>query len=359
MKIATVVGTRPELIRLSRIIPKLDLCFEHDLIHTGQNFDSNLKDVFFKELAIRKPNFSYELQSGDIGFRLSQIFLRFGNYIATQKPDALLVLGDTFSGLVSLIARHSGVPVIHMEAGNRAFSEELPEEINRKVIDNCSDLLMPYTEQSEKNLLAEGFSSSKIWISGNPIFEVMENYRNQWEFRSQETFDKPYILATVHRAEGVDSQVRLIGILDGLSLSAKKLHADVVLTTHPRLRDKLAGRESVWPMIKFIEPLSFFAFMKMQSNALVIATDSGTVQEEACILGVPCVTLREVTERPETINCGANVLAGYNAIKISEAISSQSLKNRASWQIPEGYEILDVSDRVVTKISSFMGKESN
>jgi UDP-N-acetylglucosamine 2-epimerase (non-hydrolysing) len=354
MKLVTVVGTRPELIRLSRIIPKLDLEFEHELVHTGQNFDANLKEIFFKELSIRPPDFSFEIESGNIGVRLSQIFHEFGVYLAKSKPEALLVLGDTFSGLVALVARHSGIPVIHMEAGNRAFSRELPEETNRKVIDNCSDLLMPYTVGSSENLLAEGFNEDLIWVSGNPIYEVINFYRDLWEKLPQDKLSKPYVLATVHRAEGVDDEARLFGILDGLDRSGNELECDVFLSTHPRLRDKLAGRDKSWPNIQFIEPLGFFEFMKMQSQALVVATDSGTVQEEACILGVPCVTLREVTERPETISCGANVLAGYDSQRITDLMRSQSQLKRASWKIPEGYEVLDVSDQVVNKILAFL-----
>ena len=359
MKLVTVVGTRPELIRLSRIIPKLDLEFEHELVHTGQNFDTNLKEVFFKELSIRPPDISLEIQDGNIGVRLSQIFSEFGNYLSKSNPDALLVLGDTFSGLVALVARHSGVPVIHMEAGNRAFSKELPEETNRKVIDNCADLLMPYTVESSKNLLAEGFNEKAIWVSGNPIFEVIQNYKQLWENVKLENLSNPYILATVHRAEGVDNETRLVGILDGLNSSAVEMNCSIFLSTHPRLRDKLAGRENLWPKIQFIEPLGFFAFMKMQSQALVVATDSGTVQEEACILGVPCVTLREVTERPETISCGANVLAGYDSKRITDSIRSQSQLKRASWKIPDGYEVADVSDRVLNKIVTFLTKSES
>jgi len=356
MKLVTVVGTRPELIRLSRIIPKLDLEFDHHLVHTGQNFDINLREIFFKELSLRAPEVSLQLQEGTIGSRITQIFGDFSGYISKEKPDALLVLGDTFSGLVALVARQSGIPVIHMEAGNRAFSKELPEETNRKVIDNCSDLLMPYTAESRDNLLNEGFQESVIWVSGNPIYEVIESYREYWEKTELEELTKPFILATVHRAEGVDNEIRLTGILDGLNSSAIEMNCDVFLSTHPRLRDKLAGREKKWPKIKFINPLGFFEFMKMQSQALVVATDSGTVQEEACILGVPCVTLREVTERPETISCGANVLAGYNAKKIRDSINSQSRLQRGSWRIPDGYEVPDVSTRVVNKIASFLSE---
>jgi len=356
MKLVTVVGTRPELIRLSRIIPKLDLEFEHHLVHTGQNFDENLREIFFKDLSLRAPDVSLQLQEGSIGSRLSQIFADFSSYVSKEKPDALLILGDTFSGLVALVARLSGIPVIHMEAGNRAFSYELPEETNRKVIDNCSDLLMPYTEESRNNLLKEGFNQSAIWVSGNPIYEVIESYRGHWEKIEIEELVHPFILATVHRAEGVDNEKRLAGILDGLNSSAIEMNCNVFLSTHPRLRDKLAGRENLWPKIKFIKPLGFFEFIKMQSHALVVATDSGTVQEEACILGVPCVTLREVTERPETISCGANVLAGYDSKKITDLMRSQSQLKRASWKIPEGYEVPDVSARVVNKMVSFLSK---
>lgn len=339
MKVLTIAGTRPEWIRLSRVIPKLDSLCDHVVVDTGQNYDVNLRDVFFKELGIRKPN--YRLKAiGTFGQQLGVLAPALEEIIRTEKPDAFLVLGDTNSSLGAIIAKRMGVRVFHMEAGNRCFDERVPEEINRRIIDHSSDILMPYTERSRQNLLDEGIPSKNIYVTGNPIYEVLNHYADKIVFPDA-SFTGGYYLVTLHRAENVDSPLRLMKIVSALNALDKM----VLWPVHPRTRSKL-GKYQLSRKIKLLSPAGFLEFVGLYKEAYCVLTDSGTVQEECAIIGKPVVTLRDSTERPETLEVGSNVIAGCEVDDIMRGITV-ALSSKG--EIPVDYDIDNVSD-VVAKI---------
>lgn len=312
MKVMTVLGTRPEIIRLCRVIERLDRGCEHVLVHTGQNFDPRLSTVFFEELGVRAPDVALEARGG-FAEQVGAILTGVDAVLERERPDRVLILGDTNSGLAALVARRRGLPVYHMEAGNRCFDDRVPEEINRRVIDHCSDVLLPYTERSRQNLLREGIPPHRVFVTGNPIFEVLEHYREPIAASAalERLGVEPggFFLATLHRAENVDSPARLNAILEGLRNAAREFGKPVLMSTHPRLLDRLSGHQGD-ARVRFLEPFGFFDFVRLEQAAAAVLSDSGTVQEECTIFGVPAVTLRDATERPETLEHGANLLSG-------------------------------------------------
>jgi len=346
MKIIIICGTRPEIIRLARIIPKLDKICEHTLIHTGQNYDYKLNELFFKELRIRKPDYFMNAK-GTFGEQIGIIMKETETILNKIRPDKLLILGDTNSGLSAYIAERMGIPVYHMEAGNRCWDKEVPEETNRKVIDHTSTYNFPYTEKSRENLLREGINPQTINISGNPIYEVISYYKKEIDkSKILRTIKKEYVLVTLHRSNNIDDSSRFIQILRGLNLIAST-GIKLIVSTHPRTRDKLSKLNiELSDNIKFLEPFGFFDFVKLEQNAKCILTDSGTVQEEACILNIPCVVVRKTTERPETIECGATIVSGIGTYQIAESYK-YAIKMYKGWQIPKEYLYDDVSDRII------------
>ena len=351
-KILTILGTRPEVIRLSRIIPKLDKLCEHTLVHTGQNYDTRLNDIFFSELKIRQPDIFMGSKTGDFGEQIGLMFQKIEELIIKQKPNKVLILGDTNSGLCAIVCERLGIPVYHMEAGNRCFDKRVPEEINRKIIDSISTFNLPYTQLSKENLLKDGVSKNKIFVTGNPIYEVLEYYHEDIEkskiLKTLGLKPKQYFLSTFHRAENVDDHLTLKQIVGGLSIVASTFKQPVICSVHPRTMDKIKK----WtvhaddPNVKFCEPFGLFDFVKLEKNAQCIISDSGTVAEESCIVGVPNVIIRNSTERPEVIECGSNMLAGTSASDISRCVKIM-VDMEPEWDTPEGYGIRDVSDRVV------------
>jgi len=348
VRVITLFGTRPEIIRLSQVIKKLDLFCEQVLIHTGQNYDPNLSDIFFQELDLRPPDIHLGIQPANFADQIGQILSRSGEVLAREHPDRLLVLGDTNSGLAAIMAARLGIPVYHMEAGNRCYDDRVPEEINRRIIDHCSTVLMPYTHRSKENLLREGIERQRIFVIGNPIYEVLATYREQIE--ASDILDrlglcpKTFFLATLHRAENVDSPARLEKILHGLSLVAEAYQEPMIVSLHPHTADRLSNLEP--QSMRLLKPLGFFDFVKLEQNARCVLSDSGTVQEECCIFGVPNVTLRDVTERAETIEVGSNILTGADMI-LQSVIIALGLSH--SWSPPSEYLEPHVS-RTVVKI---------
>ena len=338
----TVFGTRPEIIRLSRIIPLLDASADHVLVHTGQNFHPGLSNVFFDELKVRQPDVFLDVKAGSFGQQIGILLERIEPLLLEQRPDRLLVLGDTNSGLVSIVAGRLGIPVYHMEAGNRCYDDRVPEEINRRVIDHSSSVLLPYTHRSKENLLHEGIDRSRIFVTGNPIKQVIDHYEPQID--SSDIITRlglepgKYFLVTMHRAENVDEEGLLRGLVDALSQVHVQHGLPVVCSLHPRTRSKIrrfrididrAG-------FKVLEPLGFFDFMNLERDAFCILSDSGTVQEEACLLGKPNVTIRDVTERPETIEAGSNMLSGLVPDRIVEAVALVTSED-IDWVPPAEY----------------------
>lgn len=350
MKVMTILGTRPEIIRLSRIIPKLDEYCEHILVNTRQNYDRQLNDIFFKDLGLREPDHSFETHTiGGILTCTEQVL--YQHYIVhDSKPDKVLILGDTNSGLSALIAKRMGIPVYHMEAGNRCYDDIVPEEVNRRVIDHCSDVLMPYTNRSRDNLLSEGISHNRIYVTGNPINEVVQYY-NDKILRSKVLNElkltaKSYFLTTVHRAETVEDRDKLSSLVFTMSKLVEEYEIPLIFSVHPRTKQKMKEWDISSDNITFHEPFGFFDFTQLELNAKCVITDSGTVQEECCIYNVPSVTVRDVTERPETIEAGSNILAGTDYSKISDTVKLV-LQNNKHWQPPQEYLVSDVSDRVL------------
>jgi UDP-N-acetylglucosamine 2-epimerase (non-hydrolysing) len=316
MQVMIVAGTRPEFIRLSLVLRRFaELGVIHILVHTGQNFDPLLSDVFFAELGLPAPDEYLDVRAETVGQQIGQIVARTEDALRRHRPDALLVLGDTNSGLSAIAAARMNIPIFHMEAGNRCFDWRVPEEKNRRLIDHISDWLLPYTSRSREYLLAEGVHATKIFVSGNPILDVLEAYRGLWEASTAlsdcgVTADK-YILVTAHREETVDFPERLRVVCAGLNLVADRLDMAVVWSVHPRTRPKLAELDLVLDSrIQLREPFGFGDFVALEAGARCVVTDSGTVQEECSLLHVPAVTCRETTERPETVECGSNVLSG-------------------------------------------------
>jgi UDP-N-acetylglucosamine 2-epimerase (non-hydrolysing) len=341
MKIITILGTRPEIIRLSGVIRLLDQHADHILAHTGQNYDGRLSQIFFDELGVRDPDVFMGVRADGFAGQIGQILERSEALFLQHRPDRLLILGDTNSGMAALVARRLGIPVYHMEAGNRCYDDRVPEEVNRRVIDHSSSILLPYTQRSRENLLREGFATDHVYVTGNPIGEVIQGAAEK--IQASRVLDEHglqegrYFLVTLHRAENVDIEPRLRGILAALETLATEYDFPMICSLHPRTRSKLEKfgirRESY---IRFVEPLGFLDFVRLEKSAFCILSDSGTVQEEACIFRVPNVTLRDVTERPETLECGSNMLSGADCDSIHRAVRFVT-GGRAGWSIPPEY----------------------
>ncbi|HEY3229488.1 MAG TPA: UDP-N-acetylglucosamine 2-epimerase (non-hydrolyzing), partial [Roseiflexaceae bacterium] len=342
MKVMTLFGTRPEIIRLSQVIKLLDRYCDQTLVHTGQNYDPNLSDIFFSELDLRQPDIHLGIQASVFAEQAGQILARAGEALARIQPDRLLILGDTNSGLAAIVAARMGIPVYHMEAGNRCYDDRVPEEINRRIIDHCSDVLMPYTHRSKENLLREGIERQRIFVTGNPIYEVLQAYAPAVEasvaLERQEVAAGHYFLVTLHRAENVDDPERLERLLHGLSLVADTYDEPMVVSLHPRTADKLA-RAGLTPesrRVRLLQPLGFFDFVNLERHARCVLSDSGTVQEECAIFNVPNITLRDVTERAETIEAGSNILAGAEPQQVLGAVQLV-LGVAPGWRAPAEY----------------------
>ncbi|MCX5783462.1 MAG: UDP-N-acetylglucosamine 2-epimerase (non-hydrolyzing) [Elusimicrobia bacterium] len=351
-KVITILGTRPEIIRLALIIKKLDSLAQHTLIHTGQNYARSLSEIFFRDLGVRKPDYSLGAENRSVGRQVARIIAETEKLLLKIRPDKVLILGDTNSGLSAIIAERLGVPVYHLEAGNRCYDWKVPEEKNRHIIDSISSWALPYTPNSANNLIKEGIDKKRIFVCGNPINEVLRFYNPQIEKSSvmeKLSLSKGgYFLVTAHRSENVDIKERLSSIIAGLNLVQKKHKLPVIVSTHPRTREKLKkfGIKLNNPQIIFCEPFSLFDFVKLEKNARLVLTDSGTVQEESCIFHVPAVTVRDSTERPETVWCKSNIVSGLNPKKILSCADIM-LRRKTNWRLPKGYGDTNVSGKVI------------
>lgn len=351
MKVMTIFGTRPEIIRLSLITKILDQHCEHITVHTGQNYHESLSDIFLRDLEFRSPDEHLGIKSSSFGEQIGLILSRCDEIFEKHKPDKVLILGDTNSALSAIVAARRGIPIFHMEAGNRCYDDRVPEEINRRIIDHSSSFLLPYTERSKENLVREGIERERIFITGNPIKEVLDAFSPQID--SSRALDNlgvqsfEYFLVTFHRSENVDRAERLEKIFRGFAEIAEKFQKKILISTHPRTAEKLNqfGINPASDKINLLDPLGFFDFVKLEKNALAVLTDSGTVQEECAIFGIPNVTLRDVTERPETLECGSNVLSGAETDLILKAVEI-AVSQPASWQAPPEYLVENVAQTV-------------
>lgn len=354
MRVMTILGTRPEIIRLSRIIPQLDEACEHVLVHTGQNFDPSLSDVFFRELGVREPDIALGVRSESFGGQMAQLLGAAEQVLLEVRPDRLLILGDTNSGLAAIVAKRLGIPVYHMEAGNRCYDDRVPEETNRRLIDHASDVLLPYTERSRANLLREGIEGHRVYVTGNPIREVIDAYRNRIDasvvLRTLGLEAGRFFVVTMHRAENVDVPGRLRALATGLRRVQSDHDLPMIVSLHPRTRSRLEsyGIDLDGDHVRLMPPLGFFDFVALEEHAFCVLTDSGTVQEECCILRVPAVTIRDVTERPETLECGSNILSGAEPDRMVTCVRAMSDRSR-DWTVPPEYLAERVS-RVVLQL---------
>jgi UDP-N-acetylglucosamine 2-epimerase (non-hydrolysing) len=354
MKVMTIFGTRPEIIRLSLLMRILDQHCTHITVHTGQNFHESLSDIFIRDLDVRTPDVHLGIRSASFADQAAQILTGVDNALEEHKPDKVLILGDTNSALSAIVAARRGIPVFHMEAGNRCFDDRVPEEINRRIIDHASTILLPYTERSKENLVAEGIERDRIYVTGNPINEVLQGFADKIEASKalEDLHVKPfeYFLVTLHRAENVDLPDRLQQIFDGFAAVSEKFGKEMLVSVHPRTAEKIKefGITTARSNIKLLEPLGFFDFIKLEKNALAVLTDSGTVQEECAIFGVPNVTVRDVTERPETLECGSNIMSGAEPDSIVRSVEL-AIAQPSNWTPPREYLTTNAS-QVVSKI---------
>jgi len=360
--VVTIVGTRPEIIRLSRIIPKLDRTFNHVLVHTGQSMDPMLNDVFFKDLGLRAPDILLDVDTRSLGALLGDTLRKIEPLFLKHKPDAVLILGDTNSAISAVLAKRMHIPVYHMEAGNRSFDENVPEETNRRLVDHVSDFNLPYTEHARRNLLAEGIHPRRIMMSGSPMREVIDHYRFKIE-ESSVLVDlglakDGYFLVSAHRQENVDSPERLRDLLDSLQAIHEEWGLPLLVSTHPRTKKQLEAIPGYKEMrgISFHEPFGFLDYNKLQLNAKCVISDSGTISEESIILGFPTITIRDSIERPEALDAGGivmtglksnNVLAGIKEVLDSAEANVGSSGPCESTGLPPGYEVTDCSSRVL------------
>lgn len=352
MKIMTILGTRPEIIRLSRIIPLLDDLCEHILVHTGQNFDRTLSDIFFTELKLRPPDYLLDCQAQTAMGQIGEILRNCEQVMLKERPDRLLILGDTNSALAALVAKRLRIPVYHMEAGNRCYDDRVPEESNRRIVDHCSDILLPYTERSRANLLREGIDGNRIYVTGNPIGEVLSHYADKivqsQVLQAMGVAAQGYFLVTLHRTENVDDGDRLEKFITALHGLYAEYGLPLICSLHPRTRSQLAKQKKTFAGtgIQIVEPLGLFDFVLLEQNAYCVLSDSGTVQEECCLYKTPNVTLRDVTERPETLEAGSNQLAGCDPAAILRAVQTVLHQGR-NWEPPPEYLVANVSQKVL------------
>jgi UDP-N-acetylglucosamine 2-epimerase (non-hydrolysing) len=355
-RLSTIIGTRPEIIRLQAILSLFDKDFDHRIIHTGQNFDASLSSNFFTELGIRNPDLMLNCSNESLGSFLGDLFPKIEEEFLKNRPDAILILGDTNSSLVAIQARRMGIPVYHLEAGNRSFDINVPEEINRKIVDHCSDFNLCYTEHARRNLIAEGLHPRMIGVIGSPLNEVIKNFSNRLDkshaLKDNNLETSKYFLVSLHRAENVDSEVRLRQIFDTLNAIADKYELPILVSTHPRTRIKLnSAKLAFHELISFHEPFGFIDYLRLQKSAKVVISDSGSVSEESAILGFPAITIRNSIERPEAIESGVLILSGIESNSVLSSIESAIIGKPAA-SIPSEYLITDTAQRVSRFVQS-------
>ena len=362
MKVMTIVGTRPEIIKLSRVISEIDRHMEHVLVHSGQNYDYELNEIFFSELEIRKPDYFLEAVATTVAQTIGNIIAKADDVMDKERPDALLLLGDTNSCLAAIAAKRRKIPIFHMEAGNRCFDLRVPEEINRKIVDHISDINMTYTDHARRYLLAEGLRPETVIKTGSPMKEVLVHHRGQIDnsdvLARLELQSGGYFLVSAHREENIDSEVNFDNLLQTLSAIAERYAKPVIVSTHPRTRKKLEekGRICLDRRIEFLKPLGFPDYVKLQMNAACVISDSGTITEESSILGFPAVTIRQAHERPEGMDEGTLVMCGLEAQTVMESmevVMSQLAGQQKRFRIVEDYNVDNVSQKVLRIILSY------
>ncbi|GAB2779727.1 UDP-N-acetylglucosamine 2-epimerase (non-hydrolyzing) [Nocardioides salsibiostraticola] len=364
MKVMTVVGTRPEIIRLARVIDRLDKTegIEHVLVHTGQNFDYSLNQVFFDDLGLRAPDHYMGVDTSSLGAVLGGVLVGTEKVILEENPGAMLVLGDTNSCIATVMSKRMRIPTYHMEAGNRCFDENVPEETNRRLVDHVADFNLAYTEHARRNLLAEGVQARRILVTGSPMREVLETFRGQID--ASDAVERlglskgEYFLVSAHREENVDLPERLQKLLECLVAVRDRFGKRVVVSTHPRTEKRLEAFNSGLDLsnIDFMEPFGFHDYNKLQLDAACVLSDSGTISEESSLLGFPAITLRDAIERPEALDSGSIIMTGLEVDDVVRAVGIALADGPVVSSYPAGYEVNDTSNRVVRFISSTAGR---
>ncbi len=327
LKVFSIVGTRPEIIRLAAVVKLLDQHVDHRMIHTGQNYDYELNQVFFEELGLRKPDYYLNVDTSSLGHVLGETLIKVEEIFTKERPDAVLILGDTNAAIAGIMARRMKIPIYHMEAGNRSFDFNVPEEINRRIIDHVADFNLVYTENSRRHLLSEGLPHRQIYVTGSPMYEVLGQYREQIEksdiLEKLGLKPKQYFIVSCHREENVDFPTNLKKIVEILNTLAKRYDQSVVVSTHPRTRKRLEALEGVAidPRIRFLKPFGFFDYNALQLHATCALSDSGTISEESAMLNFPAVTLRQALERPEAMDAGTITLTGLDPEIVCDAVA--------------------------------------
>lgn len=358
----TIVGTRPEIIKLSRVMAELELHTNHILVHTGQNYDYELNEIFFKQLNIRKPDYFLEAAGVTPVETIANVIVKSDEVMAKEQPDAILLYGDTNSCISVISAKRRKIPIFHMEAGNRCFDQRVPEEINRKIVDHLSDINMPLSEHARRYLVAEGLRPETIIKTGSPMKEVLEFHRHEIEqndILQKEHLQKgEYFIVSTHREENVDSEKNFSDLLESLSAIVDKYGKSVIVSTHPRTRKKLEaiGFINSNPMIEFMKPFGFLEYIKLQMNAFCVISDSGTITEESSILHFPAITIRQAHERPEGMDEAAIIMTGLGKESILNSIdvvTSHFSEGVDTIHTIQDYEVDNVSKKVLRIILSY------
>ena len=360
MKIVTIVGTRPEIIKLSRLFVELDNFFDHKIIHTGQNYDFELNEIFFKDLGIRNPDYFLEAVGSNVGETIGLVISKSYNILNELRPDAMLVYGDTNSCLSVISAKRLKIPVFHFEAGNRSFDQRVPEELNRKIIDHLSDINFPVTEHARKYLLSEGLPPDRIIKSGSPMLEILNFYKTQIEssliLKKLNLSEKEFFLVSSHREENIDSEINFKNLIKSLNTIAEVYGFPIIVSTHPRTMKKIKETKElkINSNINFMKPLGFFDYNKLQKNAFCVISDSGTITEESSILNFPAITIRQAHERPEGMDEGVLIMSGLKSQNVLKSIEIVTSQNNSNINMVEDYKTNNFSIKIIRVIMSYI-----
>ncbi len=361
LKVMTILGTRPEIIRLSRVMARLDGLCDHRLVHTGQNYDYELNEVFFEDLGVRRPDHFLGTGGGSLGETLGKILIESEKVLAAERPDAVLILGDTNSAISALMARRMKIPVYHMEAGNRSFDGNVPEETNRRLVDHIANFNLVYTEHARRHLISEGLPHRRIYLTGSPMREVLEHYRPRIEasdvLRRLGLAPRGYFIVSLHREENVDSRERLGELVGALSELAVRYDRPVIVSTHPRTRKRLEAAGLVADeRVSFMKPFGFHDYNHLQKNAFCAISDSGTIAEEASLLDFPAITPRDAIERPEALDTGSIMVTGLSraailrGVEVATRLFAARAEQGLPTPVPEDYQVTNTSERVASLI---------